>query len=108
MILIERTDDLVRLQQKLIDAVAPFSVETGTAAAFVTTPEDPDINQPTIDYVAHYVPASSGDKLEPHVTIAWPLLITLGRWSPNRSTRSDSRPWQCRFTSSAISGRLER
>ena len=69
VILIERTGDLVRLQQKLIDAVAPFSVETGTAAAFVTTPEDPDINQPTIDYVAHYVPASSGDKLQPHVTI---------------------------------------
>jgi hypothetical protein len=57
MILIERTDDLVRLQQKLIDAVAPFSVETGTAAAFVTTPEDPNINQPTIDCVAHYVPS---------------------------------------------------
>jgi hypothetical protein len=69
VILIERTDDLIRLQQKLIDAVAPFSVETGTTAAFVTTPEDPDINQPTMDYVAHYVPASSGDKLEPHVTI---------------------------------------
>ena len=57
MILIERTDDLIRFQQKLIDAVAPFAVETGTAAAFVTTPKDPDINQSTIDYVAHYVPA---------------------------------------------------
>jgi 2'-5' RNA ligase len=66
---IERTDDLIRFQQKLIDAVAPFTVETGTAAAFVTNPEDPDINQPTIDYVAHYVPASSGAKFEPHVTI---------------------------------------
>ena len=69
VILIERTDDLVRFQQKLIDAVAPFTVETGTAAAFFTTPEDPNINQPTIDYVVHYVPASSGDKLEPHVTV---------------------------------------
>lgn len=69
VILIEQTDDLIRYQQKLIDAVAPFTVETGTAAAFVTTPEDPDINQPTIDYVTHYVPASSGEKLEPHVTI---------------------------------------
>jgi hypothetical protein len=67
--MIERTDDLIRLQQKLIDATAPFTVETGTAAAFVTTPEDPDINQWTIDYVAHYVPASSGDKLEAHVTV---------------------------------------
>ena len=69
VIVIERTDDLIRFQQKLIDAVAPFTAETGTAAAFVTNPEDSDINQPTIDYVAHYVPASSGAKFEPNVTI---------------------------------------
>jgi hypothetical protein len=41
----------------------------GTAAAFVTTKEAPDINQPTIDYVAHYVPDASGEKFKPHVTI---------------------------------------
>jgi 2'-5' RNA ligase superfamily len=69
VILIESTDQLIQFQQKLIDAVAPFTVETGTAAAFFTTPEDPDINQPTIDYVTHYVPDSSGKKLEPHVTV---------------------------------------
>jgi hypothetical protein len=50
-ILSEPTDDLIRYQQKLIDA--PFTVKMGTAAAFVTTKEAPDINQPTIDYVAH-------------------------------------------------------
>ena len=66
---IEPTDDLIRYQQKLIDAVAPFTVSTGTAAAFVTSTEDPDINQPTIDYVAHYVPVASGDRFRPHVTI---------------------------------------
>ena len=68
-ILVEQADELIQFQQKLIDAVAPFAVETGTAAAFFTTPEDPDINQPTIDYVARYVPDSSGNKLKPHVTI---------------------------------------
>ena len=69
VIRIERTAELIPFQQKLIDAVAPFTVETGTAAAFFTTPEDPDINQPTIDYVTRYVPDSSGTKFEPHVTI---------------------------------------
>jgi hypothetical protein len=68
-IVIEPTDDLLRYQQKLIDAVAPFTVQTGTAAAFVTTREDPEINQPTIDYVAAFVPAASGQKFNPHVTI---------------------------------------
>src|SRR5215831_11783246 len=61
-IVIEPTDDLMRFQQKLIDAVAPFTETTGTAAAFVTTKEDPDINQPTIDYVASYVPNQTGGK----------------------------------------------
>ena len=62
VILIEPTNQLIQFQQKLIDVVAPFTVETGTAAAFFTTPEHPDINKPTIDYVAHYVPNSSGKK----------------------------------------------
>jgi hypothetical protein len=68
-IVIEPTDDLIRYQQKLIDAVAPFTVETGTAAAFVTTKEDPEINQPTIDYVTKFVPEGTGKKFNPHVTI---------------------------------------
>jgi hypothetical protein len=59
-IVIEPTDDLIRYQKKLIDAVAPFTVEKGTAAAFVTTKEDPDINQPTIDYVETFVPNQTG------------------------------------------------
>jgi hypothetical protein len=66
---IEPTADLIRFQQKLFDAVAPFTVKTGTAAAFVTTKEDPDINPPTIDYVASFVPDETGNKFNPHVTI---------------------------------------
>src|SRR5262249_34854617 len=68
-IVIEPTDDLIRYQKKLIDAVTPFTVETGTAAAFVTTKEDFDINEPTIEYVKHYVPDQTGNQFNPHVTI---------------------------------------
>ena len=68
-IVVEPTDDLLRLQQELIDAVAPFTEKTGTAAAYVTTPEDPEINQPTIDYVAAFVPNETGKNFNPHVTI---------------------------------------
>lgn len=67
--MIEPTDDLIRYQKKLMDAVEPFTVKTGTAAAFVTTKEDADINQPTIDYVAAFVPKETGKKFNPHVTI---------------------------------------
>jgi hypothetical protein len=68
-IVIRPTPELLAYQQKLINSVAPFTVETGTAAAFVTTKEDPDINQPTIDYVASFVPHATGEKFNPHVTI---------------------------------------
>ena len=68
-IVIEPTDDLLRYQKKLIDAVEPFTVSNGTAAAFVTTREAPEINQPTIDYVETYVPDQTGAKFNPHVTI---------------------------------------
>jgi hypothetical protein len=68
-IVIEPTDDLLRYQKKLIDAVTPYTVKLGTAAAFVTTKEDPDINQQTIDYVETFVPKASGKDFNPHVTI---------------------------------------
>jgi hypothetical protein len=35
VLVVERTPELVRLHHKIIDAVAPFSVSGGTAAAFV-------------------------------------------------------------------------
>jgi hypothetical protein len=68
-IVIEPTDDLIRFQQKLIDAVEPFTVKAAAAAAFFTTAEDPEINQATIDYVKSFVPNASGENFSPHVTV---------------------------------------
>jgi hypothetical protein len=61
------TPELIKLQQDLIAAVAPFTVETGTWAAFITTPDDPN-NAALIDYVSTFVPKSSGGHFNPHVT----------------------------------------
>ncbi len=61
------TPELIKLQQELIAAVAPFTVETGTWAAFVTTPDDPN-NAALIEYVSVFVPKSSGEHFNPHVT----------------------------------------
>ena len=49
-------------------AVAPFTVETGDSAAFVTTPDDPAIDPALIDYVSTFVPKGSGEHFNPHVT----------------------------------------
>ena len=60
---------MLKLQQELIEAVAPFTVKTGTAAAFATTPENADIQLALIDYVAAFVPKYTGTHFNPHVTI---------------------------------------
>jgi len=53
-IVVEPTEDLHRLQQELIDAVTPFTVKTGTPAAFMSTENGRDIQKFLIGYVAHF------------------------------------------------------
>jgi len=53
---------------QVIDAVTPFAVKTGTSAAFVTTPEDPEVIPALITYVSDFVPESCGEKYHPHVS----------------------------------------
>jgi hypothetical protein len=67
-IVVEPTDDLRRLQEKIIDALAPFVVRTGTAAAFVSTEDGRDIQKSLIDYVTNFVAIGSGQRFNPHVT----------------------------------------
>jgi hypothetical protein len=65
-IVIERTAELERLQQDLISAVAPFTVERGTRASFVPSASfDPGI----IDYVETFVPKVTGANFAPHITV---------------------------------------
>ena len=68
VILAKPPADVLAAQQQLIDAVTPYTVATGTAAAFVTTPTEPDINASTITYVAEFVPKSTGKNYIAHVT----------------------------------------
>jgi hypothetical protein len=68
-IVVEPTADMIRLQKKLIDALTHFMAPTGSAAAFATTAADPDINEATLDAVATYFAAHTGEHYSPHVTI---------------------------------------
>ncbi len=68
-ILVKPTPELLKLQRELADAIKPFEAPTGTAAAFVTTPEAPNISEDLIQYVSVFVPDHSGDHYVPHVSI---------------------------------------
>lgn len=62
------TPQLLKLQEALIEAVKPYTTETGDSSAFVTTPEDPVIDPMLIQYVATFIPKGSGIHFSPHVT----------------------------------------
>jgi len=68
-IVVEPTADLHRLQDELIEAVKPYTVKTGTPAAFFSEEDGRDIQQALIDYVANFVTNSAGARFNPHVTI---------------------------------------
>ena len=61
--------ELVQLQADLIEAVTPFSVETGYSSAFFTTPDDPIIDPKLLHYVSVFVPEHSGEHFVPHLTV---------------------------------------
>lgn len=68
-IVIEPTQDLRRIQQRIIDAVAPFAVEKGTGEAFAPRFDGGAISQPTVDYVNNFVGTRTGMNYNPHLTI---------------------------------------
>ncbi len=67
-IVVEPTEDLHRLQDALIAAVAPYAVKTGTPAAFFSDEGGRDIQPFLIDYVANFATVAAGKKFNPHVT----------------------------------------
>jgi hypothetical protein len=68
-IVVEPTEDLLRLQDELIKAVGAYTVETGTAAAFFSDEGGRDIQDSLISYVANFVKDAAGKRFNPHVTI---------------------------------------
>jgi hypothetical protein len=67
-IVVEPTTDLLRLQRQIIDALAPYTVNEATAAAFYTTPAEPDIHPSVIPYVRDFIPDHTGGNYSPHVS----------------------------------------
>jgi hypothetical protein len=62
------TPELLKLQKDIIAAVAPFTVETGTMAAFTAPHDDPALDAFLIQYVSTFVPKASGAHFNPHVS----------------------------------------
>jgi hypothetical protein len=68
-IVVEPSEDLHRLQDELIKAAQPYTVKTGTPAAFFSEEGGRDIQEDLIEYVANFVTVAAGKRFNPHVTI---------------------------------------
>ncbi len=68
-IVVEPTEDLMRLQREVIEVVTPYTEKSGTPAAFMSTEDGHDIQPSLIEYVANFVTIAAGMKFNPHVTI---------------------------------------
>jgi len=67
-IVAKSTPELLKLQEDIIAAVAPFTVETGPIGAFTAPHDDPAIDAQMIAYVSTFVPKQTGEHFNPHVT----------------------------------------
>jgi hypothetical protein len=67
-IVVQPTADLLRLQQQIIEALVPYTMNKATATAFYTTPAEPDIHPSVIPYVRDFVPDHTGGNYSPHVS----------------------------------------
>jgi hypothetical protein len=62
------TPALLKLQADIIATVAPFTVETGTMAAFTAPHGDSALDAAMIAYVSTFVPKYTGEHFNPHVS----------------------------------------
>jgi hypothetical protein len=62
------TGALLTLQQGLIDAIAPFTVNDGPIGAFTAPHDDPAYDTLLIKYVSTFVPQQTGERFSPHVS----------------------------------------
>ncbi|HEV7317186.1 MAG TPA: 2'-5' RNA ligase family protein [Ensifer sp.] len=77
-IVVEPSDELVALQQAMIEAVNPFVRQGGDGSAFVPDPTGAPFDPMLFKYVETFVPAQTGPKFNPHVTVGIAPLGWLG------------------------------
>jgi hypothetical protein len=66
---VESAPALLRLQEKVAAAIAPFATRGGNADAFAVTPELPEIGAETVQSVEEFLVKASGKNYAPRITV---------------------------------------
>ena len=102
------TPELLKLQADVIAAAAPFTVETGTIAAFTAPHDNPALDALLIEYVSAFVPKYSGANYNPHVSTGVGSREYLDAMLAEPFESFAFSPAGGQFTNSARSARLPR
>ena len=74
---VKPSPQVLAFQAALLKNVTPFVGTGGTAGAFVTDTDDPDINDTTLKWVEDFVPNQIGPKYIPHISLGFAKLADL-------------------------------
>ena len=69
MIAVEKSDFLLKIHEKIIELVQPYTVKNGSQISFIQNPDGSSISESTITYVPEFVEKHSYDNYEPHISL---------------------------------------
>lgn len=69
MIAVEKSEQLLKLHQKVIELVRPYIVKNGSEKSFVQNPDGSPIGESTLTYVPEFVEKHSFENFDPHISL---------------------------------------
>jgi len=69
-LVLDPTEDLRRLEERMVAATRPFRLKPEDAEQFIMTPDGSPMNGDTIDMVDRFVPDGAGVNYRPHIFVA--------------------------------------
>ncbi|MCB0465251.1 MAG: 2'-5' RNA ligase family protein [Aequorivita sp.] len=69
MIAVEKSDFLLKIHEKIIELVQPYTVKNGSQISFIQNPDGSSISESTITYVPEFIEKYSYDNFDPHISL---------------------------------------
>lgn len=69
MIAIEKSKLLMKLHEKIIEVVKPYTVKNGSQTSFIQNPDGTPISESTVNYVPEFVEKYSYNNFDPHISL---------------------------------------
>jgi len=69
MIAVEKSKFLLKLHEKIIELVQPYTVKNGSQISFIQNPDGSPISESTVTYVPEFIDKHSFENFDPHITL---------------------------------------